>query len=68
MASPSPSLSPQMLHVLAPGSSSFYKMAESRILVDKSHAIIDFIQDPDPVHLVLRARRSGKTTLLRLFR
>jgi hypothetical protein len=57
-----------MLHVLAPGSSSFYKMAESRILVDKSHAIIDFIQDPDPVHLVLRARRSGKTTLLRLFR
>src|SRR3984957_2762185 len=37
-------------------------------LVDKSHAILDFLRVEMPVHLLLRPRRSGKTTLLKLFR
>jgi hypothetical protein len=55
-------------HALAPGTSSFIQLAESHIFVDKTYAIIEFLQaGVQPVHLVLRGRRSGKTTLLRSF-
>jgi hypothetical protein len=59
---------PQITHTLAPGTSSFIRLAESHIFVDKTYAITEFLQGGvQPVHLVLRGRRSGKTTLLRLF-
>jgi hypothetical protein len=36
--------------------------------VDKTYAIVEFLEcGIQPIHLVLRGRRSGKTTLLRLF-
>ena len=55
-------------HALAPGTSSFIMLAENHVFVDKTYAITEFLQDSgQPVHLLLRARRSGKTTLLRLF-
>ena len=59
---------PWIKHALAPGSSSFIQLAESHIFVDKTYAITKFLQGGvQPVHLVLRGRRLGKTTLLRLF-
>jgi hypothetical protein len=59
---------PQINHVLSPESSSFLQLAEGRILVDKSYAITEFLAaGVQPIHLLLRGRRSGKTTLLRLF-
>ena len=45
----------------------FTQMAEVEKYVDKSLALQDFLKLTLPVHL-LRPRRSGKTTLLRLFR
>ena len=69
MTSESSTSIPKISHALAPGSSSFIQLAESHIFVDKTYAIIEFLQGGvQPVHLVLRGRRSGKTTLLRLFR
>jgi predicted AAA+ superfamily ATPase len=53
--------------VLISSTSSFRALAEKRKIVDKSSAIRDFLQDDYPVHLLLRPRRSGKTTLLRMF-
>ena len=64
----SPALIPQNMHALAPETSSFIQLAESRVFVDKTYAITEFLQGGvQPIHLVLRGRRSGKTTLLRLF-
>ena len=55
-------------HALAHGNSGFIQLAESRIFVDKTYAITEFLQGGvQPVHLVLRGRRSGETTLSRLF-
>ena len=66
MTSPAPI--PQINHVLSPEASSFIKLAEGRIFVDKTYAIVEFLEGGvQPIHLVLRPRRSGKTTLLRLF-
>jgi hypothetical protein len=60
---------PKTSHALAPETSSFILLAENNIFVDKTYAIIEFLQGGvQPVHLVLRGRRSGKTTLLRSFR
>jgi hypothetical protein len=65
----SPATIPNINHVLSPGSSSFIHLAKSRKFVDKTYAIAEFLKDDgQPVHLVLRPRRSGKTILLRLFR
>lgn len=50
-------------------SSNFIMMAEQGKFVDKSLALVEFLDaDDEPIHLVLRPRRSGKTILLRLFR
>jgi len=55
-------------HAVAPEASSFTVLAENHILVDKSYAITEFLASgAQPMHLLLRGRRSGKTTLLRLF-
>ena len=54
--------------ILQPSSSSFEEMAGFGTFVDKSHALQDFLNDSHPIHLLLRPRRSGKTTLLRMFR
>jgi hypothetical protein len=53
--------------VLISSTSSFRALAEKGKIVDKSSAIGDFLQDDYPVHLLLRLRRSGKSTLLRMF-
>jgi hypothetical protein len=55
-------------HALAPSASSFTLLAEKGNFVDKTRALVEFLDDNQPVHLLLRPRRSGKTTLLRLFR
>jgi len=50
-------------------SSNFILMVEKGKFVHKSLALVEFLDaDDEPIHLVLRPRRSGKTTLLRLFR
>ena len=54
--------------VLIPSTSSFAKLANCGNFVDKSLALLDFLHEKRPVHLLLRPRRSGKTTLLRMFR
>jgi len=54
--------------VLISSTSSFRELAENHTIVDKSSAISDFLRDKSSVHLLLRPRRSGKTTLLRMFR
>ena len=55
-------------HALSPECSSFIKLAENHIIVDKTYAITEFLESgAQPIHLMLRGRRSGKTTLLRLF-
>ena len=56
------------MDVLSPGSSSFTRLATKGQFVDKSPAISDFLQKTMPVDLLLRPRRSGKTTLLSMFR
>jgi len=43
-------------------------MAEDSQFIDKSRALYDFLQMKTPVHLLLRPRRSGKSTLLTMFR
>jgi len=53
--------------VLISSTSNFRALVENHAIVDKSSAIIDFLQNMHPVHLLLRPRRSGKTTLLRMF-
>jgi hypothetical protein len=66
MTSPAPIS--QIKHALAPETSSFIQLAEGHIFVDKTYAITEFLEGGvQPIHLVLRGRRSGKTTLLRLF-
>ena len=55
-------------YVLDTSSSDFAGLAEDGVFVDKSLALADFFKDRTPVHLLLRPRRSGKTTLLRMFR
>lgn len=54
--------------LLAPSSSDFASLAGKGVFVDKSSALRDFLQEDYPIHLLLRPRRSGKTTLLRMFR
>ena len=54
-------------NVLSPGTSNFYQLAKSHLIVDKSSAIQDFLETHYPVHVLLRPRRSGKTTLLTMF-
>ena len=49
-------------------SSDFALLAGSGMFVDKSPAIQDFLRHHMPIHLLLRPRRSGKTTLLCMFR
>jgi len=56
------------LAVLSPSSSSFSKLAQGGVFVDKSFALVEFLREVVPVHLLLRPRRSGKTTLLDMFR
>jgi predicted AAA+ superfamily ATPase len=56
-----------ILHALTPATSSFKILAEGGKFVDKTPALMEFLESEQPVHLVLRPRRSGKTTLLRLF-
>jgi hypothetical protein len=54
--------------ISARGISSFIQLAESHTFVDKTYAIIEFLQfGVQPAHLILRGRHSGKTTLLRSF-
>jgi hypothetical protein len=56
-------------HSLSPAVSSFIFLAEKGKFVDKTSALVEFLDSDDhPVHLLVRPRRSGKTTLLRLFR
>ena len=55
-------------YVLDTSSSGFAGLVEDGVFVDKSLALADFLEDRTPVHLLLRSRRSGKTTLLRMFR
>ena len=63
------SLPPTMpSHVLAPSANNLALLLEEGNFVDKSRAIVEFLDDNQPVHLLLRPRRSGKTILLRLFR
>jgi hypothetical protein len=59
--------SDNMPSVLISSTSSFRALAENGKIVDKSSAILDFLKHDYPVHLLLRPRRSGKTTLLRMF-
>jgi predicted AAA+ superfamily ATPase len=54
--------------VLSPSSSSFIQLAERNHFVDKSLALEEFFRSESPVHLLLRPRRCGKTTLLDMFR
>jgi len=49
-------------------SSDFALLAGSGMFVDKSPALQDFLRHHMPIHLLLRPRRSGKTTLLCMFR
>ena len=49
-------------------SSDFALLAGSGMFVDKSPALQDFLRYHMPIHLLLRPRRSGKTTLLCMFR
>jgi hypothetical protein len=66
MTSPPPI--PKIIHALSPDTSRFILLAEGGTFVDKTHAIAEFLKGGiQPIHLVLRGRRSGKTTLLRLF-
>jgi len=53
---------------LNPSSSSFTQLAEDKQFVDKSLTLQDFLNYRTPIHLLLRPRRSGKTTLLTMFR
>ncbi len=57
-----------LINVLDPSSSDFASLAVRGAFVDKSPALQDFLQVATPIHLLLRPRRSGKTTLLRMFR
>ena len=50
-------------YVLDTSSYDFAGLAEDGLFVDKSLALADFFEDRTPVHLLLRPRRSGKTTL-----
>ena len=59
---------PCLNNVLSPSSSDFAHLAEMGLFVDKSPALLDFLEVPVPIHVLLRPRRSGKTTLLRMFR
>jgi len=59
---------PMPSHVLAPSANNLALLLEEGNFVDKSRAIVEFLDDNQPVHLLLRPRRSGKTILLRLFR
>jgi hypothetical protein len=55
--------------VLCPAMSDFRDLVEHGQFVDKTLALCDFLANGvRPVHLLLRPRRSGKTTLLRMFR
>ena len=54
--------------VLISSSSSFNDLAQAGKLVDKSSSLCDFLSEDRPIHLLLRPRRSGKTTLLRMFK
>jgi len=55
--------------LLCPSMSDFRDLVEHGQFVDKTLALCDFLADGvRPVHLLLRPRRSGKTTLLRMFR
>jgi hypothetical protein len=54
---------------LSPAISSFILLAQKGKFIDKTSALVEFLDSDDhPVHLLVRPRRSGKTTLLRLFR
>ncbi|KIM76795.1 hypothetical protein PILCRDRAFT_12500 [Piloderma croceum F 1598] len=56
-------------HSLSPAVSRFTLLAENGKFVDKTSALVEFLDSDDhPVHFLVRPRRSGKTTLLRLFR
>ncbi|THH02969.1 hypothetical protein EW145_g6642 [Phellinidium pouzarii] len=48
--------------------SDFRDRATSCTLVDKTQGIADFLSVKRPLHCVLRPRRSGKTTMLTMFR
>ena len=68
---PSPAsapLSPSAKGVLNPESSDFELLAREGMIIDKTQAIADFLDRARPVNLLLRPRRSGKTTLLLTFR
>ena len=66
MTSPAPI--PKIYHALAPEASTFIQLAEAHIFVDKTYAITEFLESgAHPIHLMLRACRSGKSTLLRMF-
>ena len=66
---PSPASAPlSPSSVLSPATSEFEVLAREGMIVDKTQAIIDFLDQPNPVDLLLRPRRSGKTTLLGTFR
>jgi hypothetical protein len=54
-------------HALAPSANNFTLLVELGNFVDKTRAIVEFLDDNQPVHLLLRPRRSDKTILLRLF-
>ncbi|KAI9509989.1 hypothetical protein F5148DRAFT_1374783 [Russula earlei] len=65
---PSPS-STSFRHVSTENRSRFMskQLAEKCKIVDKSSAIRDFLRNDYPVHVLLRPRRSGKSTLLLMF-
>ncbi|THH09842.1 hypothetical protein EW145_g1746 [Phellinidium pouzarii] len=52
---------------LAPSVSDFEERTQKSTLVDKTPIIETFINEQYPIHLVLRPRRCGKTTLLTMF-
>jgi hypothetical protein len=54
-------------HVLAPSVNNPALLLEGGNYVDKSRAIVEFLDVNQAVHILLRPPRSGKTTLLRLF-
>ncbi|KAH9952354.1 hypothetical protein BC827DRAFT_1159892 [Russula dissimulans] len=53
--------------VLSPAASNFELLARGGSIVDKTQAILDFLEEDQPVDLLLCPCRSGKTTLLDTF-
>ena len=46
----------------------FESLAEDSMLVDKTQSLLAFLSDARPIHVILRPRRSGKSTTLTTFK